>query len=326
MSAKVYYAVFGDNKYLRDAEVYDVPLLSDSLELGKKLCNMRVIYLLSASTGLITTHFLDVGKNGVSVVGVESDAIIKFAHDKKETNGVAKGFIWTEYGSTGLSADLRFDFPFDDLDNDAWGVLPFDDTWNLCITRDLCVVTDKKGVDVIGINNRTRVLLREVRVAGELIVLFRYQLVRRDVEHVFTVFDEEIKLCEALQVYCEILAKLQNRAVFMRVHDCAEEINVMLVKQLQCEWSKLSNEELSDVSCDIGLLVQSNVGYYESEAIPYSPHLSFCFDITPFVAKKLAKRGTPFLLTLLKTRGKKHTKAFKQVFEQYTPNIWNRYI
>ena len=329
MSTKVYYAVFKDNKYVKEAVIHGTPLLREKVTEGSSLSNACTIALLDADTGIILSHTVRETCEGVVIEGVEPDAIIKFL--QPDVNGGGNAWepsrggnnMWVAYNASDLSKDLDFDFPFDEFENSCNGyVLSYDAEWDLRIMRDFTSAEENDGL--VDVSDADIVLTRELRAAGTPIMLFNYQLVKKDEDWRVATLDKEIKLCDLLKCYCETVIKLQNRARLLGVEHESDACSALIVKALQQRFANAAIKDFVDVSCDFGVLLHKDIDYFEWEEIEGTQHLSLCFNITPALLKELSIHDIPFQLTLLRKRGKKQTEEFAEIFKGC--KVWNRYI
>ena len=328
VAVKTYYAVFKDNKYVRDSVLNGTSLLQEKMKEGYSLSNACTIALLDADTGIILSHTVRETCDGVAIEGVEPNAVIKFlrtdASGGEDAWEPSRGGdnMWVAYNVSDLSKDLDFDFPFDEFENSCNGyVLSYDDEWDLRIMRDFTSAEENDGlVDVSGADI---VLTRELRAEGSPIMLFNYQLVKKDEDWRVATLDKEIKLCDLLKCYCETVIKLQNRARLLGVEHESDACSALIVKALQQRFANAAIKDFADVSCDFGMLMHKDIDYFEWEE-GEGQHLSLCFNITPSLMRELSIHGMSFQLMLLRKRGKKQTEEFAEIFKGY--KVWNRYI
>ena len=328
VAVKTYYAVFKDNKYVRDSVLNGTPLSENDYRIGKKLSNAHTLALLDTDTGIINKHIVEETDGRVRITGVNPEDSIKFQHVVDDRGNNVR---WSVFRASNLNRDLEFDFPFDYAANALSGyALSYNDIWDLRITRDFTpVMREDGGISAIRVSEAFLTVKREVRADGDPVVLFRYQLVKKGEESRKNTLDnEEIKLCGLLRHYCEVIAKLQNRAILLGMHyDTSEldDFNVLIVRSMRQHFTGVSKGSI-EMPCDFGIVLHCDIDYLTGVLSHEKMHPALCFDITPSVVREMADYGTPFLIVLLRKRDEKQTAEFDEVFRKYSPNTWVRYV
>ena len=290
---KTYYVMLGDEGSAvglpLNAKVDKSEAISDGFVPSStmhRLFNTQKVYLLDTDTGCMLGRPVCAYKAGfdwaIQIGGVEQDAIIRFP--KAEGTGQNWWIVWNDYDPMRIDGNLTF---FDVVSQTEHILMPFDDNW------DLCVVQYKYNK------------LDPVRS-------FRYYLAQKTT-YKKRLISEDIHLCKFIQRYCELLAKLQNRAALLCKSNVEEYADIVTL-QLTRELDALSDDDLGDLPC--GIAVQSlrrfaetlnsiNFLYsFSDRTISFiNDSFAFCFDITVDTITKAEEIGYPFLFAIIGDTG-----------------------